>query len=74
MFYIYFESVLIPLFLIVGIYGASSARIRAAFLLFMYTLFGSLFMLLAILFIKYNLGTTDFNLLGLYDLAFDSKG
>ena len=74
MFYIYFESVLIPLFLIVGIFGASSARIRAAFLLFMYTLFGSLFMLLAILFIKYNLGTTDFNLLGLYDLAFDSKG
>jgi hypothetical protein len=38
LFYIFFESVLIPLFLIVGIWGASSAKVRAAFLLFLYTL------------------------------------
>jgi hypothetical protein len=37
-FYIYFESVLIPLFLIVGVWGASEGRIRAALLLFLYTL------------------------------------
>lgn len=73
-FYIYFESVLIPLFLIIIIWGASAARIRAAFLLFLYTLWGSLFMLLAIVFISYNIGTTDFNFLSLYDLSIDARG
>lgn len=73
-FYIYFESVLIPLFLIVGVYGASSARIRAAMLLFLYTLGGSLFMLLAILWIGYNLGSTDFNYLSLFELSIDAQG
>lgn len=74
LFYIYFESVLIPLFLIVGIFGASSARVRAAFLLFLYTLFGSLFMLLTILWISYNIGSTDFNYLSLFDLSIDAQG
>lgn len=73
-FYIYFESVLIPLFLIVGLWGASAARIRAAFLLFLYTLTGSLFMLLAILWISYNIGSTDFNYLSLFDLSIDAQG
>jgi NADH-ubiquinone oxidoreductase chain 4 len=73
-FYIFFESVLIPLFLIIGVWGASSARVRAAFLLFLYTLTGSLFMLLAILWIGYNLGSTDFNYLSLFDLSIDSQG
>jgi NADH-ubiquinone oxidoreductase chain 4 len=74
MFYIYFESVLIPLFIIIGIWGASEARIRAAFLLFLYTLGGSLFMLLAILWIIFNLGTADFNYLSLFDLSIDAQG
>lgn len=73
-FYIYFESVLIPLFLIVGLWGASAARVRAAFLLFLYTLTGSLFMLLAILWISYNIGSTDFNYLSLFDLSIDAQG
>ena len=38
LFYIFFESVLIPLFFIVGVWGASEAKVRAAFLLFLYTL------------------------------------
>lgn len=68
LFYIFFESVLIPLFLIVGIWGGSSTRIRAAFLLFLYTLFGSLFMLLSFLYIYYNLGTTDFQIVTLCEI------
>jgi len=74
MFYVYFESVLIPLFLIVGVFGASESRIRAAFLLFLYTLSGSLFMLLAIVWIIFNLGTADFNYLSLFDLSIDAQG
>jgi NADH-ubiquinone oxidoreductase chain 4 len=74
LFYIYFESVLIPLFLIVGIWGASQARVRAAFLLFLYTLGGSLFMLLAILWISFNMGVTDFNFLSLWNFSVDTQG
>nr|QWC53686.1 NADH dehydrogenase [Rhizoctonia solani] len=73
LFYIFFESVLIPLFLIVGIWGASEARIRAAFLLFLYTLAGSLFMLLAIMVIYYNVGSTDFTILSLQQISIDSQ-
>ena len=61
-FYVFFEAALVPLFLIVGIWGGSSTRIRAAQLLFLYTLAGSLFILLSILNIAYHLNTTDFSL------------
>lgn len=58
-FYIFFESVLIPLFLIIGIWGSGLVRIRASFMIFLYTLFGSLWMLLAIVVMAYNYGSTD---------------
>src|ERR1700748_2208240 len=48
LFYVFFESTLIPLFLLIGIYG-SEDKVRASFYLFLYTLAGSLFLLLAIL-------------------------
>jgi len=73
LFYIFFESVLIPLFLIVGIWGAGEARIRASFLLFLYTLAGSLFMLLAIMVIYYNVGSTDFELISLSEISASSQ-
>src|SRR5215510_5829527 len=73
LFYIFFESVLIPLFLIVGIWGGSETRVRASFLLFLYTLAGSLFMLLAILVMYYNTGSTDFQVLSLASISFDSQ-
>ena len=68
LFYIFFESVLIPLFFIIMIWGGSKNKDRAAFLLFLYTLAGSLFMLLAILFIYQNTASTDFLLLSLTDI------
>lgn len=77
LFYVFFESVLIPLFLIVGIWGGTkdASRIRAAFLLFLYTLFGSLFMLLAFLVIFYNIGSTDFQVVSLLsnEISLDSQ-
>jgi NADH-ubiquinone oxidoreductase chain 4 len=60
LFYIFFESVLIPLFLIIGIWGNSHNSIRAAFLLFIYTLFGSLFILLRFIYIYSIIGTTNY--------------
>ncbi|RUS23433.1 NADH dehydrogenase subunit 4, partial [Endogone sp. FLAS-F59071] len=63
LFYICFESTLIPMFLIIGIFGHNETRIRAAYLFFLYTLLGSLFMLLAILVMYFSAGSTDFSLL-----------
>lgn len=73
LFYIFFEAVLIPMFLVVGIWGGSITRIRASFLLFLYTLAGSLFMLLAIMVIYYNVGSTDFTILSLSEISFESQ-
>jgi len=46
MFYVFFESILPPLFILIGLYGASQ-KFRAGYYLFLYTLFGSMFMLLS---------------------------
>ena len=58
MFYVFFESVLIPMFLIIGIWGGPR-RIYATFKFFLFTLLGSVLMLLAILTIYLKTGTTD---------------
>ncbi|MBX9698202.1 MAG: NADH-quinone oxidoreductase subunit M [Acetobacteraceae bacterium] len=58
LFYIFFEGVLIPMFLIIGVWG-HDRRVYAAFKLFLYTLLGSVLMLLALLYLWYQAGTTD---------------
>jgi proton-translocating NADH-quinone oxidoreductase chain M len=63
LFYIFFESVLIPMFLIIGIWGSRERKIRAAYFFFLYTLLGSVLMLLSILYIYYQVGTTDYEIL-----------
>lgn len=59
-FYIFFESVLIPMFLLIGIWGSRERKIRASYFLFLYTLVGSVLMLLAILSMYNIAGTTDY--------------
>ena len=62
-FYIFFESVLIPMYLIIGIWGSRERKIRAAYFFFLYTLLGSVLMLLGILYMYYQVGTTDYETL-----------
>ena len=57
-FYIFFEGVLIPMFLIIGIWGGPR-RVYSAFKLFLYTLTGSVLMLLAIFTMYFDAGSTD---------------
>ena len=57
-FYMFFEGVLIPMFLIIGVWGGAR-RVYASFKFFLYTLTGSILMLLALLAIWYAAGTTD---------------
>lgn len=59
-FYVFFESILIPMFLIIGVWGSRSRKIHAAYQFFMYTLFGSVLMLVCILYIDNWVYTTDF--------------
>ena len=63
LFYIFFESVLIPMYLIVGVWGSRERKIRAAYFFFLYTLLGSVLMLLSILYIFYQVGSTDYEIL-----------
>jgi NADH-ubiquinone oxidoreductase chain 4 len=62
LFYIFFESILPPLFILIGLFGSSN-KVRASFYLFLYTLLGSLFLLLSILTMSTIMGTTDFDAL-----------
>nr|AVK39542.1 NADH dehydrogenase subunit 4 [Paralemanea sp.] len=63
LFYIFFESVLMPMFFIVGIWGSRTRKIRAAYQFFLYTLLGSVLMLVGILVIYFQVGTTDLQIL-----------
>ena len=63
LFYVFFESVLIPMFIIIGVWGSRERKIRAAYQFFLYTLLGSVLMLLAILLIYFQTGTTDLQIL-----------
>jgi NADH-quinone oxidoreductase subunit M len=58
LFYLFFEGGLIPMFIIIGVWGGKR-RVYASFKFFLYTLLGSVLMLLAILWMYYQTGTTD---------------
>nr|YP_009262071.1 NADH dehydrogenase subunit 4 [Chrysoporthe austroafricana]AMX22146.1 NADH dehydrogenase subunit 4 [Chrysoporthe austroafricana] len=62
LFYIFFESILVPLFLLIGLFGSGN-KVRASYYIFLYTLGSSLFLLLAILTMSSIMGTTDFDAL-----------
>ena len=69
-FYLFFEGGLIPMFLIIGIWGGNR-RVYSAFKFFLFTLVGSVLMLIAIIYIYWLSGTTDVE--QLYNLGIDSK-
>ena len=68
LFYLFFEGGLIPMFLIIGIWGGER-RVYSTFKFFLYTLAGSVFMLLAIIYIFISTGTTDVETLLMYNFT-----
>jgi proton-translocating NADH-quinone oxidoreductase chain M len=68
-FYILFEAILIPMFLIIGIYGSRQEKISAAYHFFLYTLIGSLIMLTAILAILALVGSTNIQVIKAYQFS-----
>ncbi|MHB1217627.1 MAG: NADH-quinone oxidoreductase subunit M [Alphaproteobacteria bacterium] len=69
-FYMFFECTLIPMFLIIGVWGGPR-RVYSAFKFFLYTLTGSVLMLLAILYMYFEAGTTDIP--ALMEFGFDPR-
>ena len=69
-FYVYFEASLAPLFILIGLYGASN-RDKASDYILIYTLFSSLFMLLAIGTYEVLIGNTDYQSISLVVLSTD---
>jgi len=68
LFYIFFEGGLIPMYLIIGIWGGAE-RIKASYKFFLYTLLGSVLMLIAMLYMVLEAGTSSIPALMAYDFA-----
>lgn len=73
MFYIFFEAVLIPMYVIIGVWGSRSRKIQAAYMFFLYTLAGSVLMLLALVLLATEAGTTDLTVLANCELSFERQ-
>jgi NADH-quinone oxidoreductase subunit M len=71
LFYLFFEAGLIPMFLIIGIWGGSN-RVYASFKFFLYTLLGSVLMLIAMVVMFSESGTTDIEALMLHQFSFEN--
>lgn len=62
-FYIFFEAILIPFFIMIGLNGSRDRKVHASYLLFFYTLFGSLLMLVSLFLLYMHTGSTHFQIL-----------
>lgn len=69
-FYIFYEGLTLPMFLLIGIWGSTKRRIYAAFNFLIYTLTGSIFMFITIFWLLYNFQTTDIFILCNYRFNF----
>lgn len=63
LFYIFFEAILIPMYVMIGLWGSRERKIRAVYLFFFFTLMGSLCMLLALLYLYATYGTLNYEYL-----------
>lgn len=59
-FYVFFESLLIPMVILIGVWGARERKIKAAYYFFLYTLFGSLVMLFGLLYLYLVAGSSNY--------------
>lgn len=66
LFYVFFEAILIPMYVVIGVWGSRERKIRAVYLFFFYTLWGSLLTLVGILYIYSQTGSLNFEYLSSY--------
>ena len=73
LFYIFFEAILIPMFILVGIWGSREEKLERFTFLFFYTLFGSLLMLVGLLYIYTVAGTLNLEYLLAYKFTMEEQ-
>ncbi len=73
LFYLFFEAVLIPMFFIIGFWGSRERKVRAAYLLFFYTLVTSVIMLAGLVYIYNTTGTFSIEYLLMYPFSFTEQ-
>jgi NADH:ubiquinone oxidoreductase subunit 4 (subunit M) len=62
-FYVFFEAILLPFFVMIGLHGSRDRKVHASYMLFFYTLFGSLLMLVSLFMLYMHTGSTNFQIL-----------
>lgn len=72
-FYVFFEAVLIPMSLLIGLWGSRERKVRAFYLFFFYTLVGSLFMLLGILYLFAKTGSSSLEYLLTWNFTLEEQ-
>lgn len=72
-FFILFESLLIPMFILIGVWGARNRKIKAAYYFFLYTLFGSLFMLFGMIYLYCLSGSLNYHTLLIFPLKAEDQ-
>lgn len=72
LFYIFFEAIIIPLFFLIGVWGSRSRKVYASYQFFVYTLLGSIFVLLSLLTLFSGWGSSSFEVLS-HALAFEAR-
>jgi proton-translocating NADH-quinone oxidoreductase chain M len=73
LFYIFFEALLIPMYVLIGFWGSRERKVRAAYLLFFYTVLGSILFLSSILYIYSTTGTFNYETLLQYNFSFKEQ-
>jgi len=73
LFYIFFEAILIPMYLMIGVWGSRERKIRAVYLFFFYTLIGSLCMLIGLLYIYSLTGTLNLEIISVYPFTIEQQ-
>jgi proton-translocating NADH-quinone oxidoreductase chain M len=73
LFYIFFEGILIPMYLIIGVWGSRERKVRAVYLFFFYTLCSSILMLISILYIYSKVGSLNYELLLAQEFTFNEQ-
>ncbi len=72
-FYVSFESILIPIFIMIGIGGSRERKIKAAYYFFLYTLFGSLIILFGLFYLYLLVGSTNYDIISSTALEADQE-
>ena len=72
-FFVFFEAVLIPMYIIIGVWGGRNRKINAAYYFFLYTLFGSFFLLYGLVYIYSIVESFDYDVISKFTFSYQDQ-